>query len=550
MQHGLPNLHPDPRIADARRTVLLVALSMALAFAAVALQAVRLSVSNGSAAARINFAEPLVRSYARPDIVDRKGRLLATDLTVHSLFADPTLVIDADEASEQIARVLPDLESTDLRTSLADKTRRFVWIRRGLAPAVAQRIHDLGLPGIAFRNEPRRVYPQGRMAGHVLGSVGAENRGLAGIEKHIDDMLGLDTAYAPEVARPPVTLHLDLGAQHGLEEELSLALAQYGASGAAGVIMDAGTGAVLAAASLPDADPARPGESLLPDRLDRLSIATYELGSIMKIFTVAMALEERIATPATVIDVRVPLQAGRWTIRDHSPAGRPLTVREILVQSSNVGVANLAMLAGPARHRAFLERAGLTTPRRIETGPIGPPRLPEHWREVETATIAYGYGLAVAPMQFAAAAAAIVNGGLAVTPRLVASIPGVPNADEPPRRVVSETTSAAMRDIMRRVVTQQGGTGRRADVPGFEVGGKTGTAELAARGGYAQRSVIASFLAAFPISAPRYIVLITLIEPKPAAGDGTHKITAGINAAPIAARVIARTAAALGVVPH
>jgi cell division protein FtsI (penicillin-binding protein 3) len=222
----------------------------------------------------------------------------------------------------------------------------------------------------------------------------------------------------------------------------------------------------------------------------------------------------------------------------------------VLVQSSNVGVAKLALSAGAGRQRQFLTRAGLIEPMRIETGPLGAPRLPEHWREVETATIAYGYGLAVSPMQVAAATAALVNGGLRVTPHIIAAIPGFPRPEVQPFRVISETTSNAMREMMRRVVTQTNGTGRRAEVPGFDVGGKTGTAELASGGGYRARSVVASFLAAFPMSAPRYVVLITLVEPKPAAGDINQKITAGLNAAPIAARVIQRTAAALGVVPQ
>ena len=348
------------RIRGRGDPVLAIALTLALAFLAVGGQVLRLALTSPAGGARVQLAEPLVRVYARPDIVDRKGRLLATDLTSHSLFADPVLVIDADEASEQIAGVLPELDPAELRASLADRSRRFVWIKRQLSPVQAQRIHDLGLAGVSFRSEPRRIYPQGRMAGHVLGNVSVDNRGLAGIERHIDDAQGLESGFSADFARPPVTLTIDIGAQHALEEELSLAFAQYGASGAAGVILDASSGAVLAAAALPDVDPARPIESLLADRIDRLNAASYELGSVLKIFTVAMALDMKLATPATVLDVRVPLQVGRWTIRDAYPSGRPLTVREVLVQSSNVGVAQLAMLAGATQQRAFLERAGLT----------------------------------------------------------------------------------------------------------------------------------------------------------------------------------------------
>jgi cell division protein FtsI (penicillin-binding protein 3) len=549
----------EPGVDGARqhRRVLGLALLMALGFLAVAFQVVRLSLSGTATGGgnRVNLAEPLVRTHARPDILDRRGRLLATDIVSHSLFADPWLVVDVDEASELVAGVLPDLDPAELRAALADRSRRFVWIRRHLAPVEAQRIHDLGLAGLAFRTEPRRIHPQGRLAGHVLGHVSIDNRGLSGIERHIDESQGLETGYSADFARPPVSLTLDIGAQHALEEELSLALAQYGASGAAGVILDAGSGAVLAAASLPDVDPGRPAEGLIADRLDRLNSATWELGSVLKVFTVAMALEMGLATPATVLDVRVPLRVGGWEIRDLVPSGRPLTVREVLVQSSNIGVAQLALLAGATQQRAFLDRMGLTQPIRLETGQLGAPRLPSQWGPTETATIAYGYGIAVSPMQLATAAAALVNGGTRVRPHLVSIMPGLTEQESPPERVVSAATSAQVRDMLRRAVTQPGGTGRRADVPGFEVGGKTGTAELAGRGGYRARSVVASFLGAFPIRAPRYVVLVSLMEPRPAVddaaqGQATGRITAGVNAAPIAARVISRTGALLGVVPQ
>ena len=333
-------------------------------------------------------------------------------------------MIDPDEASEKLAAIFPDLDAAELRAGLADRSRRFMWIKRGLPPAMAQRIHDLGLPGLAFRDEPKRAYPQGRLAGHVLGSVGIDNRGLAGIERHIDDALGLETGYSSDYARPPVTLTLDLGAQHGLEEELSLALAQYGASGAAGVIMDLSNGAVLAAATLPDIDPGRPVEAMIADRVDRLGMATYELGSVLKIFTVAMALEHGLATPSSVIDVRVPLQVGRWTIRDVAPSGRPLTVREVLVQSSNIGVAQLGLQAGAARQRAFLERLGLVDAMRWEAGALGLPRLPARWGEAEVATISYGYGIAVSPLQFATAAVPLINGGRRVRPHVIETLAG------------------------------------------------------------------------------------------------------------------------------
>jgi cell division protein FtsI (penicillin-binding protein 3) len=331
-----PPFQPDLSRRQARALpVLALAVLVALAFVLVGAQVVRLALVGASGGVRASFAEPLVRSYARPDLVDRRGRLIASDLSTHSLYADPVAVIDPDETSEAIASVLGDINRAELRSALADRSRRFIWIRRHLGPADAQRVHDLGLPGLSFRTEPRRFYPQGRMAGHLIGSVNVDNRGMAGIERYIDETQGLESGFSPDFTRLPVMLTLDIGAQHALEEELSLAIAQFGASGAAGVILDAASGAVLAGASLPDVDSARPTESLLADRIDRLNVATFELGSVMKLFTVAMALEQGIATPSSVLDVRVPLQVGRWTIRDLVPSGRPLTVREVLAGNGN-----------------------------------------------------------------------------------------------------------------------------------------------------------------------------------------------------------------------
>ena len=510
----------------------------ALAFLAVTVQLVRLAMQ-APAHVRAQAAEPVVATFTRPDMVDRKGRLLATDLQAFSLFADPARVVDADEVAEKLGRIFVESSIPELRTLLGDRTRRFVWIRRGLSPALAQRIHDLGLPGLAFRAEPRRTYPQGRMAGHVLGSVSTDNRGLSGIEQHIDDTLGLVSGLAGDVLRPPVVLTLDIGVQHALEEELALAIAQYRASGAAGVILDVTNGEVLAAASQPDIDPARASESLDRERIDRLHVATYELGSVFKALTIAMALDAGLVRPDTVLDVRMPLQAGRYLIRDLHPSGRPLTVREIFVQSSNVGAGMIAQLAGAERFKAFLKRAGIDAPLRTEVSAVAQTRLPQRWGDAELVTISYGHGLAVAPLQFAAAGAALVNGGMAVRPTFVRAIPGTVAPHAEASRVLSPEASAAIREMMRRTVTQPNGTGRRADVAGFEVGGKTGTAEMAGPGGYRAKSVVASFLAAFPMRAPRFLVLVTLIEPSPGADTGGG-ITAGLNAAPVAGRIIAR----------
>ncbi|MCL4765168.1 MAG: penicillin-binding protein 2 [Hyphomicrobiaceae bacterium] len=523
-----------------------VALAIVVVFAAIGAQLVRLALK-GQVEPRASMTRTLTQSFWRPDIVDRQGRLLATDIEAPTLYADPALMIDVDEAVERLSQVFPEIDGAELRRVLSDRDRRFVRLRRGVSPATAQRIHDFGLPGLAFRNEPKRVYPNGALAGHVIGHVNTDNQGTSGIERYIDETVGIEAVHAGSAGTlAPVRVTIDLAVQHALEDELRAAVRRYAAAGAGGVILDVDTGEVLASASLPEVDPADRMQSLDPARLSKVADGVYELGSIFKTITIAMALEAGTADLGKTYDVRAPLRVGPYTIRDLHPLGRPLTVREIFIHSSNVGAGMIALELGSARQRELLARLGLIEPIRSEAGPVAAPKLPAYWGQAETITIAYGHGLAVAPIQFAAAAAALVNGGWRVTPtfRLTGAAPA-----DGPVRVVRAETSAAMRELMRRNVVSPQGTGRRADVPGYEVGGKTGTAERPGRGGYREEAVIASFLAAFPMRDPKYLVLVLLHEPKATEATG-GRITAGVNAAPVAGRVIARAAPLLGMLPR
>jgi cell division protein FtsI (penicillin-binding protein 3) len=531
----------------------LLALAVLLAgFGAVSVRLARLALEGGPRP-RIAVAEAPPSTWARPDIVDRHGRLMATDRAVSSLYADPQIILDLDEAVEKVAATLPALTEAELRKALSDRGRRFVWLARGLSPDEARAVHELGLPGLGFRTELRRFYPLGALAGHVLGAVNVDNRGLAGIERMLDEMGLADPARAAErSARPAVRLALDIGVEHAVAEELKRALKHYAAAAAAAVVLDAGTGEIAAAVSLPELDPNRPAELLDPARLDRLTAGTYELGSVFKILTVALALEWGTADLDTVFDVRQKLRAGGHVIKDHYPQGRPLTVREIFLYSSNVGAGMLALELGAERQRSFMGKLGLLEGMRTEAGPVAPPQLPPQWGRTETITIAYGHGLAVAPLQFAAAAAAVLNGGTRLTPTFLAR--GADAARdagtaEPTNPVVAPATSASLRELMRLGVTHSAGTGRRAEADGYSVGGKTGTAETPGRGGYQEKAVIASFLGAFPMDAPRYVTLVMLFEPKAAPETG-GRITAGVNAAPVTARVVERIAPLLGVLPR
>lgn len=541
---------PDVGVPEARRAngplrTLIATLAMAIAFIAVGAQLVRLALSNqGEISASLN--ETVAQSFARPDIVDRNGRLLATDVEAYSLFADPARVLDRDEVVEKLAAVFPDLDRNALRKDLSDRTRRFVWVRRGLAPRTAQDVHNLGLPGLDFRRELRRAYPGGKLAGHVLGYVNIDNKGVAGIERYVDEVVGVESVQGATLAeRPPVRLSLDIGVQHAVEAELADALDRYQAQGAAGIVLDVTTGEVLASASLPAVDPARPNMSLEPGRLDKIAGSTFELGSVFKTLTIAMAIDQALATPETIIDVRNELAAGRFTVRDLHPLRRPLTVTEIFLHSSNVGAAMLALQAGPQRFEEFLRHMQLLDAMKTEAGPVASPQIPQRWGEVETITAAYGHGIALAPLQFAAAASAIVNGGRKVTPTFIKRSADAGQADIP---LVSAATSEKMRVLMRRNVADPVGTGKRAEVPGYQVGGKTGTAEMPGVGGYRERAVISSFLAAFPMDRPRYLVFVLLFEPK-ATKESGGEVLAGRNAAPTAGRVISRIGPLLGVLP-
>lgn len=517
------------------------------AFAVVGVQLLVLAAGRHSDIA-LAISEPVAAtSFSRPDIVDRNGRLLATDLEAPSIFADPGVVLDRDEVVEKLSTVLPDLNASELMRALSDRTRRFVWVRRGVSPVIAQKVHDLGLPGVSFRYELKRAYPGGKMAGHALGYVDVDNRGVAGIEKYIDDKVGVDPVHSAVLSnRPPVRLSLDLGVQHALENELDDAMRRYQPEGAAGAILNIKTGEILASASLPQVNPSWPTQALDDKHIDRMTGGTYELGSVFKTLTLAMAFDEGLAKPDTVLDVRQPLEAGRFTVTDMHPSRRPLTVTEVFTHSSNVGAGMLALEAGPEKMQAFLQKAGILVTMQTEAGAMAAPQVPSRWNRATTITTSFGHGIAVAPLQFAAAAATLFNGGRTVHPTFLRKF-DAGTADGKP--VISAATSREMAELMRANVVDKDGTGGKADVPGYRVGGKTGTADIASKGGYTSNAVISSFLAAFPTDDPQYLTFIVLFEPKGIPDTKGHR-TGGTNAAPVTGELIARVAAQLGVAPE
>ena len=521
-------------LARTRGRLMVVSLAFVLGFAVLIGRLVEVTMLRENEPRVVAQATDSI-SLSRVDLTDRNGEILATDLRGTSLYADARVIWDPIETAQALARVVPGLDTEVLARKL--KTRQaFVWIKRDLTPHERDQVHDLGIPGLYFRDEPRRVYPNGRTAAHALGYVNVDNRGLAGVERGLEEMIA-----DPARQGRPLALALDLRVQHALQDELGNAMATFHAIGAAGVVMGVDDGEILGLSSLPDFDPNDAGQASADSLFNRATLGVYEMGSTFKTFTTAMALDSGKVTLASRYDARKPLQVGRFSITDFHPENRWLTVPEIFMHSSNIGAAQMALAVGTDAQKAFLAKLGLLQPLVTEIKESGNPLAPRQWHDLETMTVGYGHGIAVTPLQVAMAGAAIVNGGRLVHPTLVRR-----QSDElvPFTRVISEETSHEMRDLLRLVVT--GGTGMKADVPGYSVAGKTGTAEKACPGGYAHSKLLSSFLGFFPAQHPEYVVLIILDEPQ-----GTKQTfgfaTAGWTAAPTAGNVIRRIAPLLDV---
>jgi cell division protein FtsI (penicillin-binding protein 3) len=481
---------------------------------------------------------------ARPDILDRNGAILATDVKTPSLFAEPRKLIDVDEAEEQLTAEMPDLDVKELRERLSSK-RGFVWLKREITPTQQREIHRLGIPGIGFLTENKRVYPNGPMVSHVIGLVNIDNQGIAGMEKWLDHQ-GLAALHMAGLAsdrlQRPVELALDLRVQFALRDELVKARKKFRAKAAAGVVLNVNTGEVVALTSEPDYDPNNPREANDPTRINRLTTGVYEMGSTFKVLTVAMALDAGKATLRSKFDATHPLHYGRFAIHDYEPMHRFLSVREIFTYSSNIGAARMALAVGVNHHKAFLKKMGQLDRLRTELPESAEPLVPKSWGELNTVTIAFGHGLSVAPVM---GVAATVNGGLLIPPTFLKR--SAAQAKRVAKRVLKPETSRDMRYLMR--LNAEKGTAAKSNVDGYYIGGKTGTAEKVVNGRYSKHKLLTDFMAVLPADKPRYLLLIMLDEPQPT--PETHGYaTAGWNAGPTAAKVITRIAPLLDIEPR
>ena len=485
---------------------------------------------------------------SRPDILDRNGAVLATDINTVSLYAEPRKIIDPDEAFELLATVLPDLNFEQTYARLKGKAG-FAWLKRGLTPKHKSQIMALGIPGIGFRTEKSRFYPGGPTAAHILGLVNVDNQGIAGMEKYIDsqglsDLRDVGLAHARKLA--PVKLSIDLRVQHVVRDVLVNAVERYRAIAAGAVVLDADTGEVLAMGSVPDFDPNNPFNALEKDRLNRMSAGVYEMGSTIKTFTTAMALDSGKVDLNSTFDATRPITIGRQTIHDFHGKRRVLTLPEVFLFSSNIGSAKEADVVGIEGHREFLVRLGLLDRMQTELPEVARPTEPKVWKKVHSITISFGHGMATTPLQTAVGAAALLNGGMLIAPTFLPR--GIEEARTMAKRVVSKKTSDDLRYLYRLNAQKgTGGSASRTQVPGYRVGGKTGTAEKVINGRYSKDVRFNTFIAAYPIENPRYVVLTIIDEPKPV--DGQVAAGAGLNAAPMAAEIIRRSANILGVLP-
>jgi cell division protein FtsI (penicillin-binding protein 3) len=521
-------------------------------FAMIGMQMAKLAASEPAEPRSANVGPGI--SASRADITDRNGNILATNLMTHALYIQTRDVVDAPMVAQKLAAIFPEHDAQTLLRRMTDG-RSFMWVRRTLSPEQMQQVHEIGDPGLLFGAREMRLYPNGTLAAHVLGGASfgnegvasAEVIGMAGIEKALDTRL-----RDPARADKPLQLSLDLTVQATVEEVLQTGITMLNAKGGAAILMDARTGEIAALAAGPTFDPnnrpanptsGNPDDSPL---FNRAVQGIYELGSTFKIFPAVQAMDMGLVGPDTMIEASAPMKWGKFTIREfeNKNYGPLLSVSDMISKSSNVGSAKLALMIGGEQQQAFYKSLGLFDPSPVELieAPSARPLLPKNWSEIVTITASYGHGVSGSPMNLAAAYATIANGGRLVKPTLL-------HTDAPyiGPQIMSEAAAKAGLHMLRRVVTE--GTASMGEVAGYEVGGKTGTADKVRRGGgYYDDKVINTFAAVFPISDPKYVLVVTLDEPVETSG-AKPKRTAGWTAVPVAAEIIRRTAPLLGLRP-
>ena len=524
----------NSRLRKSRSRLIAVGLMVLLAFGIIITRLINLTILS------VHAEKVETRNYdrkqnlvSRPDILDRNGVVLATSLPTMSLYADPLKIINAEEVARRLTEVLPDLRSISLLKKLK-KPGRFVWLARNLSPQFQFEINRLGLPGISFRRSENRVYPHGNLAAHILGLTNVDGEGVAGVEKYFNHNLRTGSGS--------IHLSIDSRIQSILQTELGRAIQNFKAIGGAGVVMDVESGEIIAMASLPDYNPNYPNTMTVESGFNRAAKGVYEMGSTFKLFTVATALDLGIINFTDGYDASKPIQIARFSINDYHAKKRWLSVPEIILYSSNIGAAKMAQDIGTKGQKEYLQRFGLLNALEIELPEIGSPILPAIWRPINTMTISYGHGIAVSPLQLISGVSSLVNGGIKRSPTLIKVSGKLPLG----KNILLKKTSEKVRRLMRLVVSN--GTGRKAEVPGYLLGGKTGTADKLKGTKYSRSAKMSSFVGVFPINRPRYAILVIVDEPK--GNKSTHNFaTGGWVAAPVVGRIVKKMGPIIGIAP-
>lgn len=477
----------------------------------------------------------------RADIVDRNGELLARDLTLYDISLNPDILTDKSATAKALASALPSKLDAKVLKKRFTSGKTFAYVMRDATPREADAVHSLGIPGVVYAHAPQRAYPQGSLFSHVLGYVNVDNKGIAGMELARDDLL---RSRGPSGA--PLQLSVDTQIQFAVRDVIHDGMASYGAGGGIGIVMDVTNGEVLSLVSLPDFDPNHRPNKNDDSMKNRATSSLYEMGSTFKSFTFAIGFETGTLKLGDSFDATHPIKVGGRLIHDFHAENKWLTATQVFLKSSNIGAAEMALRFGPGKQREYFQKFGILAPSPIELPEVAPPILQNQWGQVETATMAYGYGVAVSPVQLATGIAALVNGGDYIAPTLIKRADNV-LIDR--REVVSAHTCDLIRGLFRANV--EDGTGKSANIPGYDVGGKTGTAnKLLSKGGYAENQRVASFVSIFPSDAPRYLVLVMLDDPVMVPGNSYQVPTGGATAAPLSGLIIRRIAPILGMPPE
>ncbi len=478
----------------------------------------------------------------RGDILDRDGEPLARTIDAWTIAVHPTKVIgDKLALAQKLAQLMPE-HSAEQYFALLRSNKTFFYLRRRASPDLVEAVNAIGEPGLALEREPDRLYPQTTLAAHVLGFTGIDGHGGAGAERAFDTYLS-----DPRRRGTPLVLSVSSKIQQALEAELGDAMQHFSAIGAAGVIMDVHTGEILAMTSLPTFNPNAPGQAAPEQMFNRASLGVFELGSTFKPFTLAMAMDFGVVSgPGQILNCPQVLPAYGHLVHDTHPFGRQCSIAEIMMESSNIGMAQIADRLGTERQKAWLKKMGFLDRVEVELKEKGRPLTPgSRWGPFETMTIGFGQGIAVAPLQLAMGYATLFDGGIYHPPTILKIGAGHPLS--PGRRVFTADTSYRMRSLLRLVVMK--GTGKKADAPGYRIGGKTGTAQKLINGHYSQTINLTSFAGVFPMDDPRYVIVVMLDEPK-AMPETYGFTTAGWNVAPVVSRTVSRIAPMLGVAPE